>query len=588
MVLDSGHEKPPFAAGLRGSSTIVWLSLSLAVVLIHAGLGLVDGLSSPYAIQSDARQYVTWTVRFQDSTYFPDDLIADYFETVSPPGYRLFFWWLTSVGTDPFLLAKLLPVALGLIVTAYAFRLSLHLLPSAPAAFAATVILNQNLWMTDDLISATPRAFGFPILVAFLYYLAKRSLVGTVVTVALGGLFYPQLSVIAAGTLVLSLVVWRNGRPALSVHRRDLLICAAGVLAALALLTLSATRASTFGSAMHADEARILPVFLPGGRAEFFFDDPWDFWVTKQRSGFLRQPFGPPLVWAGLLLPVLILARRYFPLARRIVDGARPLPHLLVASFGLFFLAHALLFRLYLPSRYAQHSVRIALSIAAGLAVAIVAHRMLALIRHWGARHPRRPAWLLAGLAQAALLLVLLAPTIAWVAEGGLPDARYRRGDETAVYSFLAAQPHATMVASLTEVADFIPPLARRSVVIAPKYAVPYHSGYHREMERRARDLIRAQYSPDLRELQDITRQYGIDYWLVRRVSFSTEYVDNTWINDFRPEASAVSAQLRQGDRPALERLMDRCAVLTVSNLVMIQAECILASPIELLPAAGP
>ena len=379
------------ALRLRCSPTVVWLSLSLLLTALHGALGLIDGFDSRYAIQSDARQYVTWMVRYQDPAYFPNDLIADYFQAVTPPGYSAFFGWLTAAGADPLIVAKLIPVALGLAVTAYAFGLCLHLLPSAPAAFLATVILNQNLWMTDDLISATPRAFGFPILVAFLYYLARRSLPGTVVTVALGGLFYPQVAVIAAGTLVLSLLRWRNGRPALTRDRHDLLICAAGVLAALALLTLSASRASIYGPAMPADEARTLPIFLPGGRAEFFFNDPWQFWVERQRSGFLRQPFGPPAIWAGLLLPILVLMRRSFPLAARLADGARPLPQLLVASFALFLLAHALLFRLYLPGRYAQHSVRIILSIAAGLALAIIAERIFALVRRWRPASPGLP-----------------------------------------------------------------------------------------------------------------------------------------------------------------------------------------------------
>ena len=183
------EQRASLALGLRYSPTAIWLSLSLLAAALHAALGLIDGFGSPYAIQTDARQYVTWMVRYQDPSYFPNDVIADYFHAVSPPGYRALFWSLIAGGADPFIVAKLVPVALGLAVTAYAFGLCLRLLPSAPAAFVVTVILNQNLWMTDDLISATPRAFGFPILVAFLYYLARRSLAGTVVTVALGGLF---------------------------------------------------------------------------------------------------------------------------------------------------------------------------------------------------------------------------------------------------------------------------------------------------------------------------------------------------------------------------------------------------------------
>ena len=385
------------------------------------------------------------------------------------------------------------------------------------------------------------------------------------------------------------MVRWRDGRPALTHDRREWLICAASVLVALALLTFGASRASVYGSAMPADEARTLPIFLPGGRAEFFFADPWEFWIERQRSGLLRQPFGPPLIWAGLLLPVLLLAGRTFPLASRLVDGARPLPQLLVASLGLFFLAHALLFKLYLPSRYAQHSVRIVLSIAAGLALAIVAERIVAIVsQRMPPSFAGRIAWLPAGLVAAPLLLLLFVPTIGWLVEGELPDARYRLGEEPSIYRFLAAQPHDTLVASLSDVADFIPPFARRSVVIGPKYALPYHSEYHREMDRRARDLVRAQYTADLAALQEVTRRYGIDYWLVRRSAFTVEYVEEAWFEDVQPETRLVAAQLRQGVTPALMQLVDRCAAHGSGSLVLVRAACILDTPIYLRPARTP
>lgn len=79
-----------------------------------------------------------------------------------------------------------------------------------------------------------------------------------------------------------------------------------------------------------------------------------------------------------------------------------------------------------------------------------------------------------------------------------------------------------------------------------------------------------------------------MDYWLVRRTSFSDEYVEQTWVDDFQPEADAARRQLRQGIQPALAQLLDRCAAVTVSNLVMVQAACILDTPVYLRPVVGP
>jgi hypothetical protein len=246
----------------------------------------------------------------------------------------------------------------------------------------------------------------------------------------------------------------------------------------------------------------------------------------------------------------------------------------LIASFALFFAAHALLFRLYLPSRYAQHSVRIALALAAGIALTILAERGLALVRMWLTGVPLRVA---AGVGGAVLAGVLFAPTVSWLADGELPEARYRRGEAPGVYEFLQRQPKSTLVASVSDVADFIPPLARRSVVISPKYALPYHTGYFEQVEERARDLIRAHYSPDLEELQEVTREYGADYWLVRRTAFTPGYIEDSWIMDVQPEANEARDLLKQGVQPAMARVMDRCAAFTTGNLVVVDADCILS-----------
>jgi len=555
-----------------------WLLLSLLVATAYGVLGLREAFSSPYVVQSDARQYVTWMERFSDPELFPHDFIADYFEAISPPGFRAFYWLFAQAGIDPIVLSKLLPLALGLITTVYAFALCLRLLPSPLAAFASTVILNQSLWMTDDLISATPRAFGYPLLLAFLYYLARGSLPGTVITISLEGLFYPQMAAISAGTLVLTLVRWQAGKPRLTDDRREYLRAASGVLAALLVVLLSVARTSSYGPSIDAAEARTEPVFLSDGRAQFFFGDPWDFWFTHERSGLMPQQFGPPLVWAGLLLPVLMLCRAYFPLARRVAGSARPLPQLVLASFGLFFLAHALLFKLYLPGRYTQHSLRIVLALAAGLSLAILFERCATLVL--GAARIRRVSGRQGIAGGVALLLagLVLAPSVPWLARGELPSTRYRRGEASAIYEFFAHQPKSTVVASVSDVADFIPPLARRSVVVSPKYALPYHVGYYREIQARARDLIRAQYSPNLRELHNVTRKYGVDFWLVRQAAFSVSYVRNSWMMDIKPEADDAIERLRRGTQPALARLMDHCALLSAGGLIVVQDSCILAA----------
>lgn len=168
----------------------VWLGSSLLVTFYYGLVSLIYAFSSPYLVQDDVRHYVVWMQRLVDPELFPNDWIAEYFQTVTPIGFKLVFVGFSALEIEPLIVAKILPLLLGLIATVYAFYTFMLLLPSPSGAFLSTLILNQQLWLNDDLISATPRAFVYPIFLAFLYYLLRRSMLPCLVTSGYRGYFF--------------------------------------------------------------------------------------------------------------------------------------------------------------------------------------------------------------------------------------------------------------------------------------------------------------------------------------------------------------------------------------------------------------
>jgi hypothetical protein len=132
-----GHRVSADLAGLLGNSA-VWLALSVAFA-VGCGLGpLRLAFRSDYIVQDDTRTFLFWMARFFDPALFPHDLMADYFSAVSPPAYTALHWLAAVVfRVDPFVLNKLLPIVLGVLMTVYAFRLTMRPLPVPAAAFAA-------------------------------------------------------------------------------------------------------------------------------------------------------------------------------------------------------------------------------------------------------------------------------------------------------------------------------------------------------------------------------------------------------------------------------------------------------------------
>lgn len=545
---------------------IFWFSLSLTFAAIYGILALQQAFSGEYVIQDDARQHVFWMQRFSNAGLFPNDLIADYFQSIAPLGYTTVYQIPAAVGIDPLLLSKLLPVLLGLLTTVYCFGVCVQLLPVPMTGFIGAMLLNQNLWMQDGLISATPKAFLYPLFLAFLYYLLQHSLIPCLVAIALLGLFYPSLVLVCACLLIVQ-CCW--DRMHLRSHHRDYLFCAAGLGVAILVLLPYALSSSEFTPVITVAEARKLPEFATEGRASFFNDnDPWEFWFNASRSGIrLPSALMPPLVYAGFLLPILLRYPSRFPLSKQVSGGIILLPQLIIASLAMFFAAHALLFKLHLPSRYTQHSLRIVMVTAAAIALTLLldAFQKTQLTSFVSRLLP--PAFSLL-LVAALILYPSTLKSFLWTGYvvGGVPD----------LYEFFQQQPQDIVIASLADEVNNLPTFSKRSILVGSEYAIPYHQGYYRKFRQRTIELIQAQYSQDLTDVQQLIQKYGIDFWLLNRAAFTPEYIaSDRWIQQYQPVATQAIAQMQQGNVPALRKIIGNCAVFTTKGLVVLQADCI-------------
>lgn len=559
--------------------------LALALAALYGAPDLRVAFSGPYVVQDDARQHAFWTRRFVDPALFPHDPIADYFQDVAPAGYALLYRAAAAAGLDPVVFGKLLPLPLAVVSAGYAFGLAARVLPSPVAAFTAALFLSQQLWLTDELPAGSPHSFAVPLLAAFLYYLARGAKKASLVCLALQGLVYPHVLLVSCGTLVLGLVRLEGGRPRLSRERSDWLLCAAGLATAAASVLPFALSASRYGPTVTAEAARRMPEFFAGGRAPFFdlHESAVDRWVNDMRSGFLAKFFraagpyvyaGRPMLWGGLLLPVLLAVRRAFPgaasrtfpLVSRVTPTAGVLLRAGLASLLLFAAAHALLFELHLPSRYSRFSARVVLAAASAATWTILGD---ALLRRLPRRGPGRMAVLLA--AAAAATAFILTPFFQ------RPGGSYVAGESPALYRYLAAQPKDALVATLSPEADNLPTFARRSVTAGPLFAIPYQLGYYEPFRRRVLDLLRAEYAEDPRVLREYIRASGVDFILLDRWSFRPRWLlRDSWVRQYRPLVEELASRMERGERPALEGMAERCAALETEKLILVDANCLL------------
>jgi hypothetical protein len=545
---------------------IFWFSLSLTFASIYSLLALQKAFRAEYIVQDDARQHVFWMQRFLDPELFPNDLIADYFQSVAPPGYSALYWGMAQMGIAPMLLHKLLPLILTLVTTVYCFGVCLQLLPVPLAGFISTLLLDQSLWFQDDIASATPRAFVYPLFLAFLYYRLRGSLVPCGIAIALLGLFYPQYLLLAVGVLLLQVLRWNKGRVYLSPERRDWLFCILGGGIALLVLLPYGLSTSEFDPVITGDRARELPEFW-SGRSAFFHDNPLFFWLFGERSGIVPALL-PPLIWMGLFFPLLLRYPQRFPLAAQVVRTGI-LWRIVLASVGLFFLAHALLFQLHLPSRYTEHSGRVVMALAGGIALTLI---LDALLRAW---RERKQQWWRLGLIVAIAASLILYPSFV----KKFPMTNYRIGGLSELYEFFQAQPKDILIASLASEVHNLPTFSQRSILVGDQYAIPYHWGYYQQFRDRTLDLIRAQYSPDRARVGEFIQKYGVDFWLLERTALQPDYIEaNRWLRTLEPAAETLLEAVERGTHPALASVVEQCSVMEAANLVVLEAQCLMSA----------
>ena len=557
-----------------------WLAIAILFSLIYSFMALQQAFSSQYVVQDDARQHVFWMRRYLDSELFPNDLIADYFQSIAPLGYKIIYAIPAALKIDPLVISKLLPGILGLITTYYCFVLLMEFFPIPFTGFIATLLLNQNLWLQDGLVSGTPKAFAVPLLLAFLYYYLRRSLPLTSILILLCGLFYPSLVFICSGLLIVQLGKFKNNllHPKRQTKRQksqDIFFCFCGLAVAFIVLLPYAISTSEYAPIITLSEARSLPDFAINGRSFFFNDqNPLNFWLDGSRSGIrLSSALMPPLNCLAIFLPFLFKSPTIFPLTQKVTPKINLLIQLILVSLVMFGIAHLSLFKLHLPSRYTQNSLRIIFIIIGSISTTIIIHFLLQKIINRRTKSQIYPKIL------AVLSLLFLSSLLVFYPHfvQNFVWTQYQQGNAVELYEFLQQQPKDTMVASLTSETDNLPTFAQRSILVSREYAIPYHTGYYFPYRQKAIDLIAAQYSTDIAVVKKFVRQYNVDFFLIEQSSFTPEYIEsNYWLKQHQPVAQNAIASLKQGDVPALQEYQDSCSVLTTEQFTLIDTKCIL------------
>ena len=552
----------------------LYLAISLFITLYYGIYFYYFVFTQEYIVQDDVRQHIVWLQRFIDPELFTQDIISEYFYNLAPLGFKSLYVSAAKIGIQPLLLAKLLPPILALITTIYTYLFTLEIFSVPVAGCLSSLFINQLMWLNDDIVSATHRAFIYPLFAAFLYCLAKKNIVPCLITMLLQGLFYPHILLIEMAILTLRpLIINKTFIVKLTKKKQPYVWWILGsIVSAIALYPIT-QKPIELATTVTVEQMRQMPEFNLGGRSVFFGGGWFKYWFAG--SSGLSLPLFPTIVWAGVALPFLLKLK--LPTTKLITNKIEIIKQVTVASLLMFVLAHILLPKLHLPSRYTYHTLRFVLAISSGIVLAI----LLELGKRWLNAKKR---FFLLDRAKITFIsifafTIIIFPAIPFVFTNWFQN--WKVGSAPEIYQYLAQQPKDIVVASLSEEANNIPAFAQRSILVGREFAMAYHPTYHSKIKQRTVDLLQAQYSSNIAVVRFFIHKHNVDYWLLDTNAFNPEYlrekdwlINSSWAN----ETNQIIEQ-RESSSSILEELVSYCSVVSTADFNLLDSNCILLSP---------
>jgi hypothetical protein len=514
---------------------LVWISaLVTAVWWIRYQPYLPLTLEYP-RFNSDSTQHHFWMHRFHDPELFPGDMIADFFAApgICMPLYRGLYEWLCS-----FLSVTMATqfVTLGLLIAS--LILFDRLLYKAGASRSARVLgLLVFLFIYKHRIEGLARSFHVPFMLLQAWLLVNGRWFLATASLPLQFLIYPSVTVLNAGFTGLAMVWhlpgrWRSSgvsgclagltERSLLLKGGFLFLVLAGILAAHMWIG-SAPERTVFGEPVTLEQAKQMPEFYPGGRAEYFFEDFRRTWLSNTRSG---MDIYKPMRFLAILAVVWVVGG-----FKRLTVPKEAL-QLVAASFILYFLAHLVLFKLYHPNRYTFQSLGLAAVWVLGanldpfiervrwLWQKTVGDRLRISLRPW--------EWCFVGMALMVTLIYNL----------DFPTTSKPGQKSFEMIRAVAGLPKDTMVAGYPRYMNDIPIMAKRSVLVNEETSLPYFPAYWNVLKERTWDFFDAYYAPDFAAVEAFAAKHKVGALVVARWTFGAGFITNekSYIEPFASE----------------------------------------------------
>lgn len=478
-------------------------------------------LTQQYVYHGDiAMAYYSYH-RLHHPDAFPNDLIADYSETVMVAPFVKMLFWLFSLLCDPLIVAKWIWVLFFPLSIYLLFRLgeSLgdHWSGFTIAGLVAFATFNKLALDTPGSSADMNMAF----FAGFLWAMSKEyfGIVGVILLAT--NLSNPLPSMILLLALFLYMFRFEPGLGLFRLKPRQSLWLGITIAVTVGqnLFKYAFKDSNVFGDFVSRAQFLQMPEFRPGGRFPLT-GLSFRQWLTSDIAGLGLN--------VGLIFLIILIVVGLAINGKKGLKIGRASWAFFAAGLILFVLALVFIPRLHKPTRYFFLPTMLILGCLAGNNLWYLRKRI------------DSPVWRNAIMILPVLLLLILS----------IPGYRlfYIWAPDHPLYDFLSTLPKDSMIAAHPGLANHIPVFSKRSTLVTSELTDPFYNDYYKQMSTRTRDFFRAYYAKDEKTVEEFCKKYRLSDIVVNSYHFSDDYLrkGKRYFAPFDSDIEKITAKPKQ------------------------------------------
>ncbi len=506
--------------------------VAMAVAIYIDWPALID----PLRFHDNWRQSPHWMAPAIQSTYHPNDLYLRYCKFNTAPLENWLYGALAHTGIDIFW-GKLIGI-FYFSFTAMLIYLTGHAMRDRFCGWTAVIIYlffpGNFLFFTGGFGSGGSAVF----LCLAVYIIVREKWRWAIPTMGFAALLYPMAAIHIGVIFLLDIIAndlkkWHDT----AVWKTKLLpLLAAALVGAAPILFKYLGGENEFGRLVTGDEI--------GNRVEFTIAGRMDLIPIRSIWAEIHD------YWTENNFHIGLFFVAYFFAGKKIFKLPRGLYPLLFASIFLYQAAEFLVIQLYVPNRYLLRSLPIFMAFAGGywLSLAVAGDNLKRIIISLPAFKVR--------IGYSFLCIIILIGI-------GYDEFKHRlrQGSEThewkneELYAAIRTLPGRPMLALHPTLAAVIPIMTGKSVLVSEELCHPWWTAYWEVVSTRMKDFFRAYYATNPETILDFIAKHQIDYMIIERHHFSSNYLNHNPRFAFQPFKRWVRDELRPSPHALLSQV---------------------------------